>query len=61
MGDKTGFSEGYIDGYQSIMSPGVVPSIPPQSNPGGRSDYQAGVEQGMKDALARKAEQATSV
>lgn len=44
------YSDGFIDGYQSIRGKGVVPAIPAHAIPAGYSPYSWGFEEGVKRA-----------
>jgi hypothetical protein len=53
MDEKT-FTDGYIDGWQSIMGKGSVPAVPAHAVPAGKTPYEAGYDRGREVATERK-------
>jgi hypothetical protein len=50
------FAEGYIVGWKSVLGHGAGnPSIPSFSVPSGKTQYQHGIDMGVKAANAEKA------
>ena len=50
MTDTKTFTDGYIDGWQSVRGKGAEPEIPAHVIPAGMTPYQAGFEQGKAKA-----------